>query len=145
MIEKKQKDFQINEKNSATFFSKLRAACDGLIYTSETDSPVAAFAGSKTSVINRESILRQAGRKSEEQIEEIGFAEFFDRLTVEKHWFGAREISMAQKFFELEKLFEENLHDNKVFRVGRIQLDIYVVGIDKTGQLIGVTTKAVET
>lgn len=145
MIEKMQKNFQKNEKNSVTLFCKLRAACDGLIYTSETDSPVAAFAGSKTSFMTRESILRQIGRKAEEQIEEIGFAEFFNRLTVEKEWFGSVEILMAQKFFELQKLFEENLHDNKVLKVGRIQLDIYVVGIDKTGQLLGVTTKAVET
>ena len=54
-------------------------------------------------------------------------------------------MAIAKRFLELQKLLEENLRELKVFRIGRIQLDIFVVGIDKSGSLIGVSTKAVET
>jgi hypothetical protein len=32
-----------------------------------------------------------------------------------------------------------------VFKVGRVELDIYVVGLDENGNLMGIKTKAVET
>jgi hypothetical protein len=45
----------------------------------------------------------------------------------------------------LQKLLEENLEDLIVLRTGRIQIDIYVVGLDAAGNLAGIQTKAVET
>jgi hypothetical protein len=42
-------------------------------------------------------------------------------------------------------LLEGNLRDLRVFKVGRIELDIYVVGINSEGILMGIKTKAVET
>lgn len=52
---------------------------------------------------------------------------------------------MAKKFLELQTLLEENLHDLKVFKLGRIRLDIYAVGIDRNGNPLGIKTQAVET
>ncbi len=40
---------------------------------------------------------------------------------------------------------EKNLRNLKVFKVGKIQLDIYVVGLDAENRLLGIKTKAVET
>jgi hypothetical protein len=37
------------------------------------------------------------------------------------------------------------LHDVKVFKLGKTQVEIYIVGISSTGEVIGVSTKAVET
>ena len=41
--------------------------------------------------------------------------------------------------------FIDLMKDLKVFKVGQIELDIYVVGLDSQGVLTGITTKAVET
>jgi hypothetical protein len=40
---------------------------------------------------------------------------------------------------------KENLRDLKVYRIGRIEIDIYVIGIDSQNNLMGIKTKAVET
>ena len=42
-------------------------------------------------------------------------------------------------------LLKENLRERKVFRIGRIRLEIFAVGLDKDGSLMGVSTYAVET
>ena len=60
-------------------------------------------------------------------------------------WFGDEETATANKFAELKKLLEDNLRYLKVFKIGKIELDIYIVGLDVESNLIGIKTKAVET
>ncbi|CAN5439850.1 nuclease A inhibitor family protein [soil metagenome] len=145
MSEKNQKNLQIKNKNSDTLFRSIKHACEGLIYVSETDAPVDAFRGTAADVVTRNVIIQQTGRKEECPIEEVSFDDFFARLTADKDWFGKNEKAIAKKFLELRVILEENLRDRKVFRLGKIQIDIYAVGVDKDGCLMGVKTKAVET
>ncbi len=120
-------------------------ACNGLIYISETDAPLLAFAGGHTNDNTAQTILQQTGHEAETPVEEVDFRAFFARLTAINDWYDDARKASAKKFLDLQKLLEENLSELKVFKVGRIQLDIFVVGIDKDGCLTGVTTKAVET
>ena len=137
--------FQKNNKKGRALFREIERASDGLVYISETDAPVQAFSGRPTDTLTREIILEQTKGKAGDPVEEVSFDAFFDRLTAIKDWFGARERARAEKFLSLQKLLKENLREPKVFRIGKIQIDIYAVGIDKDGYLMGVKTKAVET
>ncbi len=137
--------FQNENENTRELFHQIEHACEGLIYISETDAPVLTFAGQPTDAVNADVILQYSGMTAEEPVEEREFAEFFDRLTTIRDWYGEAEKARAQKFLELRKLLKENLSELKVFRIGRIRLDIFVVGINTDGCLVGVSTKAVET
>jgi Nuclease A inhibitor-like protein len=137
--------FQKNNKNDGDLFSRLKTACEGLVYISETDAPLLAFSGPATDAVTADTILQQAGLPAETPVEERQFAEFFARLTAINDWYDDERKACAKRFLDLQKLLEENLRELKVFKVGRIQLDIFVVGIDKDGCLTGVTTRAVET
>ncbi|MFM9904494.1 MAG: nuclease A inhibitor family protein [Pyrinomonadaceae bacterium] len=137
--------FHKNDKSDASLAELISAACEGLIYISETDAPVTLFQGSRVENVAREIILQQSGLDQAAIIEEITFDQFFERLTVVKDWYGEAEKERAKKFAGLQKLLGENLRDRKVFRIGEIRLDIFAVGIDKDGFLTGITTKAVET
>ena len=137
--------FQENNKKDDGLFREIELACKGLFYISETDAPLLPFSGLVAAEPTRENILQQTGAKADGAIEEVGFDVFFGRLTEFRDWFGKAEKARAAKFLGLQELLEENLRDRKVFRVGRIQIDIFAVGIDKDGYLMGVTTKAVET
>jgi hypothetical protein len=90
-------------------------------------------------------ILQQTRRKSDLPVEEVSFDVFFGRLTAVNDWYGVKEKAMAEKFLGLQKLLEENLRQLKVFKIGKISVDYFAVGIDKNECLVGVTTKAVET
>ena len=111
----------------------IATACEGLIYMSETDAPVLPLSGSDAKEI------------TDGPTQEISFDDFFQRLTEIKDWHGEREKERAKKFSELRKLLEENLRNLKVLRTGKIRINIYVVGTDINGHMMGVTTKAVET
>ena len=71
--------------------------------------------------------------------------QFFARLTTENDWFGEKEKETARRFSALQKLLDENLRDLTVSKIGHIQLEIFVVGLDADNNLIGIKTKAVET
>ncbi len=50
-----------------------------------------------------------------------------------------------RRFLALQKVLETNLHDIKVYKVGTINIDVYVVGQAADGTYEGIHTKVVET
>lgn len=130
---------------SDSLLEKIRKASEGLYYISETDAEVLPYTGTKAEAVTKENILRQTGKEIDAPVEERDLAKFFVRLTEIRDWFGDEEKQTAARFAELKKLLEENLKDPKVFKVGRIEIEVYVVGLDEEGNLTGIQTKAVET
>lgn len=140
-VEKQEK----GEKKVNNFYENLEKMCKGLVYMSETDADFTVFVGNEAESITKEEILKQTKSSPNTLIEEKSFNEFFLKLTTIKDWFGDEQKQMAEKFSILEKLLRENLISKKVFRIGEIQIDIYIVGLDAENKLVGVKTKAVET
>lgn len=119
--------------------AEIEKSTAGLTYMSETDAPVELYSGGKADVVEVEHIT------SETRHEEMLPRDFFSRLTADREWYGVEQKEIAKQYASLEKLLEENLRDLKVFKIGRIQIEIYVVGLDADNNLIGIKTKAVET
>lgn len=127
------------------FLSELEDACRGLFYISETDSVIMPISGGAADSVTTEIVMREFRSAPKDRIDKLDVDEFFGRLTRIDDWFGEKEKERAGRFTRLRQLLTENLRDLKVFKIGRIRLDIYIVGIDQKGCLAGVTTKAVET
>ena len=138
---------QISDEKIAetSFIEELERSVKDLWYISETDSEVKVFTGKKADTVTKEILTAQINISGETNIEERNCADFFKNLTAIQDWYGDEEKETAEKFSTVEKLLEENLKDLKVFKVGQIELDIYVVGLDSQSVLTGITTKAVET
>ena len=129
------------EENS--FSDQIKTIVKDLYYISETDSEIFPFVGEKSERVSADELLRQLKRA--DPVEERDFEDFFKRLTAMQEWFGDEETLAANKFSELKELLLKNLKDVKVFKVGKIQVDIYIVGLNFESFLAGVWTKAVET
>jgi hypothetical protein len=123
----------------------LDGAVEGLFYISETDSPFYFFQLREEKTIDTETIRKNLKLDSSISIEERTFEEFFSRLTEEKEWFGEREKKIAEEFLNLKLILEKKLTNIKVFRIGRIQIDVYIAGLDSENRLTGIRTKSVET
>ncbi len=127
------------------FSAQVKKLADGLFYISETDAEIIPFEGGKANEVTKEEILQQTGQHSGTDVEERNFEEIFSRFTQDQDWFGEEEKETARKFLRLKNFLEQNLKDLKVFKVGRIQLKVYFVGLDSEGRLKGIQTEAVET
>ena len=152
MPEKEKNEKKNTEKNqdekfseSKTLENQIKETSEGLFYMSETDAEILPFVGEKVSEITFGQILNQDKYGTDIKIEERDFEEFFKRLTEEQYWFEEEEREDARRFRQLKKLLEDNLRDLKVLRIGEIEIDIYVIGLNKEGRLMGIKTQAVET
>lgn len=137
--------FMKNSENSSYLSGLLEKACAGLTYLSETDAEVEPFFGGKVEILNTQSFLETIGESEKKPVEVTGARQFFERVSKIHDWHTVSQKKNAEKFTALRKLLESNLSGLRVFRVGRIRIDIYIVGIDRDGNLAGVKTHAVET
>jgi len=143
----KRKSVKLNENNHAVnnLAEQIKNLSQGLYYMSETDAEILPFIGKVAKSVSKEEILRQTENSPDTPVEERDFAEIFDRLISIQDWYGEEETATAGNFAALRDLLEKNLKDLKVFKIGKIQLDVYFVGLDAVGNLTGIKTKAVET
>lgn len=143
-IKNSKKMFGSRHKDVDKFERELKAACRPLTFISETDAAVVPFTTRKPTNRSLAGYVTALGINSD-LIEERESEKFFDRLTSEKDWHGPREKKRSQHWSKLRDVLTENLESLRVIRAGKIQIDIYIAGVDGEGRLAGVQTKAIET
>jgi len=137
-----EKNIELQKNNLPEQIKKLS---ESLYYMSETDAEILPFVGKHAASVSREAVLSQTESPDDSPVEERDFTGFFKRLTEIQDWFGEEEKETAKKYAQLKELLEKNLRDLRIFKVGKIHLDIYAVGLDAENRLIGIKTKAIET
>lgn len=137
-------NFRKNKVQLNDFEKRLSALLKGLFYVSETESEVLLFNGQKAESVPQEDLLHQI-RKTDIKVEELSFEDFFKPLIKTEKWFGREERKMTESFSKIKKLLQGNLRDLRVFKIEKIHVEIYVVGLDSEGNLCGIQTKALET
>ncbi|MDT7543530.1 MAG: hypothetical protein QOE33_3434 [Acidobacteriota bacterium] len=123
---------------------ELREATQGLTFMSESDYPVEVVRWDKSTEPTPEFLRRLAGEDAQAPVETTTVEEFFRVAASETEWKGAAEIETARRYQKLVKLLE-GLSDLTVYRVGTINIPVYVVGRSASGDWLGVATRVVET
>jgi hypothetical protein len=71
--------------------------------------------------------------------------DFFTIATQEEDWHDQKERETVKRFQNLVSVLKQNLSQLQVYRVGSIDIDVYIVGVTSGGGLAGLSTKLVET
>ena len=137
--------FRADKKNNNDVLAVISRACDGLVYISETDAEVTPVDLGTADSIDVEIILQRAGMKVGTEVGEVDAEKFFTKLTAIKEQQSDAQKKRAKKFLALQQVLENNLRSLKVYRFGKIRIDILIVGLDDEGQILGIRTNAVET
>lgn len=133
------------KEGDAALSERLKILTEGLSYQSESDYAVEPYAreASKGAPTAEEFAKGRTGEDA--AVRELDFDSFFGKYTSEQDWWGDEERAAAEKFQALVAFLKENLKDVKVYRVGGVDADVYVVGRTASGDFAGVKTKVVET
>lgn len=133
------------KEGDAALSDRLKSLTEGLSYQSESDYPVEPYARAEgDGAPSAEEFAK--GREGEDAaVRELDFDSFFGNYTDAQDWWGDEERAVAAKFQALVKFLKESLSDVKVYRVGGVEADVYVVGKTASGGFAGVKTKVVET
>lgn len=130
-------------KTDDQLIEELNRATRGLLFMSESDF---AFEVIRWKAEPTPEFLRGlTGHDASAPVEEQGIADFFRAAASEPDWKGEAELASARKYQGLLRLLEENLTDLRVFRVGEINMPVYVVGRGASESWLGVSTRVVET
>ena len=142
---KQSSEWKTADLQKDSFVKQIEEITADLYYISETDALILPFVGRQAQTVSRETILEQTGNAPDSPVDERDFTEFFARLVEIQDWFGEEETKTAEKYLLLKKLLEKNLRTLRVYKIGKVQLDVYIVGLDAENRLMGIKTKAVET
>lgn len=126
-------------------FSELKEATKDLMFMSESDYPFEVFRWDKAREVSPDVLRKEAGKGADDPVEEKSVDEFFKQAASMQDWHGNDEKVTAQKYQALVKLLKERLTDLKVYRVGSVNIAVFIVGKDEEGDWVGLSTQVVET
>jgi Nuclease A inhibitor-like protein len=122
----------------------LKQATIDLLWSSESDYPfeiVTWEPGIEMTTATLFSNLDQADLA----IESIDLTNFFEPVLIVEDWYEAEELAQVDRYTNLLQTIDSNLTEVKVFRIGEIEIDIYIVGKTPSGDIVGLKTQVVET
>jgi len=124
----------------------LRKAVAGLLYRSESDEPleVVCWPGNG-SPLETGTLLGLIHKPLNAPVNTISLEDFFRDLTTEKDWYNEKELAIMRRFRKLERLLRTRLSEIRVFRVGTVQVGIFIIGVTPEGNWLGVRTTSIET
>jgi hypothetical protein len=125
----------------------LTEAAKDLLYPSESDYPFEYFEWdlSEGNPLTDGQVRKYTDRGNDAPVKEVPFADFFGRLTEVRDWYGEEEKQTVERFAALRDKLTQLLADLRVFRVGTVEIDVYIVGKSPSGKWVGLRTKSVET
>ena len=124
--------------------NELREATRGLTYMSESDYPFEVFNWGAAEP-TQDFLRGLTGEASDVQVETTSAANFFRVAVSEAEWKNADQLNEARRFQTLLRLLEQNLTNLRVYRVGAVNIPVYVAGRAASGNWLGVSTRVVET
>ena len=125
---KAEPNISMNYKD-AQIVDQLKRASAGLLVMSESDYPFEIIQWDGTTEISSEFLRSLTNEPVESPVEEISLEQF-----------------LASGHFEhLERFLRKHLTDLKVYKVGKINIPVYIVGRSPEGSWLGLSTRVVQT
>jgi hypothetical protein len=123
----------------------LEQVAQGLLFPSESDAPLALFRWPGADEPSPAALLACEGRPPETPVEISTVESELGPLTTAAPGADARDQADAARWKALVETLQRELTDLRVYRVGCVDIDVYVLGRAPSGAWLGYKTHAVET
>lgn len=126
----------------------FNALSEGLLFMSEGDFPASSFfwdVPGASGALTPQQFLKQLVLPVGTIFQERELDRFFRPQLRLDDPEDTEQVEMVEKFKALKAALEENLNNIKVYRVGEIQIQAYVVGETSFGGYAGILTTLIET
>ncbi len=121
---------------------ELARAADGLWYMSESDYPLEPVRLEGTDEPRPDHLRDLADAAGDAHVERKELKDFFrDGAAVRI----TKEGATGASFEGIVRALKENLADIRVYRIGEINIPVYVLGKSGSGNWLGIRTRVVET
>ncbi|MFL6208781.1 MAG: nuclease A inhibitor family protein [Pyrinomonadaceae bacterium] len=125
--------------------AELIRATDGLLFMSESDHPFTPVRWSGATELTPATIRHLTGHDEAAPVETRSVDDLFRVAAAEPAWKSAPALETARRYQQLLRLLNEQLTDLRVYRIGRVSLDVYIIGRSAAGNWLGLRTHIIET
>jgi Nuclease A inhibitor-like protein len=129
---------------TAEIIDLLRQATTDLLWSSESDYPFEIVTWDRCVDLTPAALFSNL-HDPNLAIETITLTDFFAPILTVEDWYEAEELAQVDRYTDLLHAIESNLAEVKVFRIGEIEIAIYLVGKTPAGDIVGLKTHVVET
>ena len=122
----------------------LLNASKGLLYPSESDYPFQYFYNSQAfSLSSAQEFTRLIGKQGQ-PVTQVDFDQFFNQLLDNLRSSGA-EAETLKRYQSLREVFKTKFTTLTVYRVGQIQVQVYIIGVNSACGIAGLKIISIET
>lgn len=125
--------------------SRLEKLSGNLLWMSESDYPWKVILWENTDIIIPEGFKDIKKDGDEVAIEIVDLDDFFAPALKLRENQGDRKRAEVKQYQTLVDFLKANLQDIKVYRIGSVEIDVYIIGKTESGNLAGLSTTAIET
>ena len=129
---------------TAEVIDRLKQATTDLMWSSESDYPFEIVSW-ELGVDLTPSDLFSNIYDTDLAIESIPLIDLFEPVLTIEDWYEQAELDLVDRYTNLLDSIDNNLSEVQVFRVGEVEIDIYIIGKTPTGDIVGLKTLSVET
>jgi hypothetical protein len=129
---------------TAEIIDLLKQATTDLWWSSESDYPFELVSWDKGIDLTPATLFSNL-LDPDLPIESISLTDFFEPVLTVEDWYEAPELAQVDRYTDLLHAIESHLSDVRVFRIGEVEIAIYIVGKTPDGDLVGLKTHVVET
>jgi hypothetical protein len=132
-------------KSDREITEELKRLTEGLFWMSESDYPFEIICWEGLPEISTQFLRGLSGQAEDALVEIVSVEEFFRVGVSEENRRAEESRQEATGYQKIVQTLKENLEEVKVYRVGKINIPVYIVGRSQTGKWLGISTRVVET
>ena len=133
------------KRTPADGMALISKAVDGLLYSSESDYPLAPFTWKETGPVSPQMLLKAANLPPETQVAKVDFDTFFAPMLRQREGASPEAQARVARYQKLVELLRKYLSDLAVYKLGKVEMPAFVVGRLANGSIAGLRTMVVET
>jgi hypothetical protein len=122
----------------------LKQATTDLLWSSESDYPFELVTWDRNVEMTPTALFSKL-EDPKAAIESTTLTDFFAPVLSVEDWYEEEELAQVKRYTDLLHAIESNLFDVQVFRVGEVEIAVYIVGKTPDGDIVGLKTHVVET
>jgi hypothetical protein len=124
---------------------RLQTLSAGLLHISEADHPLTVVHLAQHDEPNAAQLALLAGRPSAVHVEIVSVASFFASAVADQAFHSVVERVVVERYRALLRFLTDQLSAARAYRLGRIDIDVFVLGRTQDGEWAGVAMKVIET
>ena len=123
---------------------RLKQATTDLLWSSEADYPFEIVTWELGIELTPTDLFSNI-YDTDLAVESITLIDLFEPVLTIEDWYEQAELDLVDQYTNLLNTINTNLAEVQVFRVGEVEIDIYIIGKTPTGDIVGLKTLSVET